>query len=309
MRETPPPRPAGPPHDPTAPGDAPASPHRAAAVGHLARLVQRARPTEALLQRRQPSLFEQVQPGAQARGTDDEPVDAVMSTPLSVHRASEPAAARAAASQRPEPGVTETARRPPAPMPAPHPVTRQELRVPRETLRIDASMRTAPTAPPTMERPARHMVPGQTASSPATGQMAAPQLADGAAAPRPSPTRPREESAATHPRQRAESGGFAPAGRTTAAATAVPLLRPVRALSVLPASLARAAQRAANAQSVRRQQATHAPSPHELPAVQVTIGRIEVRAVAAPAAAERSAKTAPRLGLEQYLRERHGGRR
>jgi hypothetical protein len=44
-----------------------------------------------------------------------------------------------------------------------------------------------------------------------------------------------------------------------------------------------------------------------LPPVQVTIGRVDVRAVAAPPAAERSRRNAPRLSLEQYLRERSEG--
>jgi hypothetical protein len=45
----------------------------------------------------------------------------------------------------------------------------------------------------------------------------------------------------------------------------------------------------------------------ELPPVEVTIGRVEVHAVVAPASAARSQRTAPRLSLDQYLRERHGG--
>jgi hypothetical protein len=58
-----------------------------------------------------------------------------------------------------------------------------------------------------------------------------------------------------------------------------------------------------------RQQAPYTPPPPALPPVQVTIGRIEVRAVAAPAAAERKTRAAPRLSLEQYLRGRQGGGR
>jgi len=72
MKAAPPPRPVEPPHDPTVryvsdrarltPAEASAGLHNAAAAGHLARLVQRAHPTEAVLHRRQPSMFERAHP-------------------------------------------------------------------------------------------------------------------------------------------------------------------------------------------------------------------------------------------------------
>lgn len=56
--------------------------------------------------------------------------------------------------------------------------------------------------------------------------------------------------------------------------------------------------------------ALHAPAPRAsmFPApVQVSIGRIEIRAQGGtPATARKTASAAPRLGLDDYLRQRHG---
>jgi hypothetical protein len=58
---------------------------------------------------------------------------------------------------------------------------------------------------------------------------------------------------------------------------------------------------------------TAAPShqPSAPPAIHITIGRVEVRAVAPAAAAVAAPRAAgrPRLSLEDYLKERSGGRR
>ncbi len=64
---------------------------------------------------------------------------------------------------------------------------------------------------------------------------------------------------------------------------------------------ARAAQASSNA--------AVAASPAALPPVQITIGRVEIRAVAPPAqdAARGRKATGPRLTLDDYLRERGGG--
>lgn len=311
MKSTLPPRPAGPPHQATAPGDAPASRHGTASAGHLARLVQRTRPAEALLQRRQPSLFEPMQPGVPTHGVDDEPMDAMGSAPATSPRPAEPVAAWRTWSQRPEPGAVETVRpRPPAPAPAAPPPARQELRLLRETLRIDASVRTVHTVSPATERQARQVASGQAGAPPTAGRMAAFHPMEEAPAPRPSPSSPREETGASRPRPPGDSAALSLAKATTAASTPAPLLRPTHTPSVRPASLPRSIQRAATAQSVHRQQPPRTSQPRELPPVQVTIGRIEVRAVAAPAAAtERKAMSAPRMSLDQYLRERQGGGR
>jgi hypothetical protein len=44
------------------------------------------------------------------------------------------------------------------------------------------------------------------------------------------------------------------------------------------------------------------------PVVQVTIGRVEVRAVPPPVPAASPEPVGPRVSLEEYLRERRGGR-
>jgi len=43
------------------------------------------------------------------------------------------------------------------------------------------------------------------------------------------------------------------------------------------------------------------------PTVHVTIGRVEIRAVAAPAAQKRSTPSKPALSLNDYLQRRSGG--
>ena len=74
----------------------------------------------------------------------------------------------------------------------------------------------------------------------------------------------------------------------------------------MPTLPTRAIQRAAVMQATSRQ--SHSPEIRELAPVQVTIGRIDVRAVTAPTTADRSQRSSPRLSLEQYLHERHGDR-
>jgi hypothetical protein len=52
------------------------------------------------------------------------------------------------------------------------------------------------------------------------------------------------------------------------------------------------------------------PSPNEPPAIHVTIGRVEVRAVMPPSAPPKVAsRSAPKLSLKDYLKQRNGGAR
>ncbi len=94
-------------------------------------------------------------------------------------------------------------------------------------------------------------------------------------------------------------------------AAAAPLPSHLSTISIaVPAAQAdamRSQQRAAAVRAAVRPSAS-APA-RELAPVQVTIGRVEVRAATAPAPAERSKRAAPRLSLDQYLRERGGGGR
>lgn len=104
------------------------------------------------------------------------------------------------------------------------------------------------------------------------------------------------------------SPAAAPASRTQAregAPASAPLRAPPRVV------LAQAPTRAVAHPS---RSALHAPAPHTPgPApVQVSIGRIEIRAAAGagtPAAGTRRQTNAPRLGLDDYLRQRHGSGR
>ncbi|MFN8570366.1 MAG: hypothetical protein U0Z44_23120, partial [Kouleothrix sp.] len=72
---------------------------------------------------------------------------------------------------------------------------------------------------------------------------------------------------------------------------------PMPAEATMPAGARRAADTAGSALAVP-----------PAPTVQVTIGRIEVRAAPAPAQATRRA-AAPLLSLDEYLRQRSGGAR
>lgn len=86
---------------------------------------------------------------------------------------------------------------------------------------------------------------------------------------------------------------------------AVPLPAPSREPALRPAVPAIAALRA-TATATALQVAPAVPPPP--PAVTIHIGRIELRATA-PSAAERATRpAAPKLGLADYLRARHGGR-
>ena len=294
---------------------------RTSAAGFLAHLVERVRPTEPLLQRRQPSLFEPVQPWTDARtrdGTGDgidsaartladapeSPAAAAQAAPIAVF-----APARLAVPTPPSRQGAEGVDKPqPAAMQAAATTIRQELRMLRETLRIDPSLRmihegTAPTS---------------AAAVPIAAPMAlmAPAALGAPEAPRASTTssateKPRATQAAPEPSVRT-------ATRLPAAATAVTPLprRPVHPEAMpapttprprtVPPLPPHSLHRVAALQAAMRQ--TPAPAARELPPVQVTIGRVDVRAVAAPPAAERSQRSTPRLSLEQYLRERHGDR-
>jgi hypothetical protein len=293
----------------------------APAAGFLAHLLERVHPTEPLLQRRQPSLFEPVNPRAdvQVRGLADEGADWTSSRPAP---ASSAVAAVALPLARPE--VRSAAMPPVAPVASLSPIdegprmatalniasTQSELRVLRETLRIDTSLRV-------LHEPARpvpaalRQVPDRPAPAdlpPALTVNARPIVI---AAPRAVRTLPQPAAPAPAP--------AAKLGPPAAAATR-PVLAPASAarseLAQLSAALrsrpkppvsTRATQRAQAVQFALRWPAE--PAIRELPPVQVTIGCIEVRAVAAPSVpADRKPRSAPQLSLEQYLRERNGER-
>ena len=91
-------------------------------------------------------------------------------------------------------------------------------------------------------------------------------------------------------------------------------LSPVEAMSMRPD--ARAAVTPADEPELPRRaergQAAAAAMPPPPPTIEITIGRVEVRAVHPPAPVARpqsAAQAAPRLSLEEYLRNQNGGRR
>jgi hypothetical protein len=285
---------------------------RAPAAGFLAHLVERVRPTEPLLQRRQPSLFEPVQPWTDARTRDgpgdgsdgvprtmpDAPVSPAVTSPAApIGMFAPPPAVPAPTSRQSTESADASA---PAAMPTAATTVRQELRILRETLRVGPSLRVihevitpAPAAPVQIEP--------LTVAASAAPAFEAPRAPDTA------PEKPRTAQPAPEPLVLASPRPLAPVAVLTPPpshpARAEAMAVPVALRSHAPPPLAHAAQRAAAAQAALRQ----AQPPRELPPVQVTIGHVDVRAVAAPPAAERSRHNPPRLSLEQYLRERSEG--
>ncbi len=53
----------------------------------------------------------------------------------------------------------------------------------------------------------------------------------------------------------------------------------------------------------------HQSAISESPTIQVTIGRVEIRAAAAPASARKTSARSPAMNLDEYLKQRNGGRR
>lgn len=119
----------------------------------------------------------------------------------------------------------------------------------------------------------------------------------------------RESQTQTHAHDRGAAEGASgqrAAAQDDAAAYARRVVRPEVTIARPPAVASQADRRADS--SARQQSEDDAPS-----VIRVTIGRVEVRAVmpaAAPAApAPRPARTGPTLSLEDYLKQRDGGRR
>lgn len=274
--------------------------------GHLARLVQRVRPAEPLLKRRQPSMFESSRPATRAHDADEEFMDAPpdASMPIAAPRLGEASHAHEAAPRRQTADHGVVARSPHATAPPPplHPTP--------ATLRVDASMRLAPATPRDVERAIGPAAPVRAASSPPADGTPLRRPRESNAVAAPSRHRPHDESGTSPTRRSRALTESSPERARPADADPEALLRPARAAATPPAGDPRGVQRAVIAPGPRRPQAPAATAREVVP-VQVTIGRIEVRAVAAPAAAPARGvvKAAPRLGLEQYLRERHGGRR
>jgi hypothetical protein len=94
-------------------------------------------------------------------------------------------------------------------------------------------------------------------------------------------------------------------------------LSPVATLAAQPAARAAAIVAPADEfelpRRAERGQAAAAATPPPPPTIEITIGRVEVRATVSPPAPvarpQPVAEAAPRLSLEEYLRIQNGGRR
>lgn len=291
-------------------------------TGYLAQLVERVLPNVPPLRRRQPALFEPTPSRAGAAwhealaGTATE-----APAPRLPARAAVPA--RAAASAPHEP-VTQTIEAPPRrrdasadatpPARTDTPITPEVIVRHRSTTliheapRVVATVRPMVAATPPIGQAPKPEHAAASARTPAA--VAVPRTPPATAALHAVATLPPRLAAAT-PAQRAATNrdeGQAPrrAGASLQPPPRLPPTAPRRPQTPAPPGPSGAASRAA-AQAALRQPT---PLQRERPPVEVTIGRVEVRAVAAPTGNARSQpRAAPRLSLEQYLQERHGGAR
>ncbi len=288
-----------------------------APAGYLARLVERVAPTEPTLRRRQPALFE----GTYAALA--EPAPDVVDTHVARHDAA-PTLAEPAASLRPvdAPAAPMLAPRRSTPRPeqerapftAPHPVA-----MPHEAPRVDSTVRVVMVEAPARAVPLPAVfVPAATSRAPASPPEP-PATPEVMMRSRPAPAPERE--AAPRSRRAAEPPAEAPMAHSRAEARATPMATPTqpKPSAASPAPTATpprpALPPALSPRNAARRQAATAPQPapraaaRELPPIEVTIGRIEVRAVTgAPSAPRGTTTAAPKLSLDQYLRDRGGQR-
>lgn len=195
-----------------------------------------------------------------------------------------------------------------------------EVRQAEQPAAGQAVVRSKPPPPGQPEPTAAPPVPISSRAAPPPADPAAPSVAIRPHLLPGGPPTARAEGAA--PRQRiAENPRFRPPD-PAAAETCSPALLPApphhRPTSLAERSLEQVAPPLVPAQALPSP--TYAPGhdvlaapeePNREPAIHVTIGRVEVRAVPAPppAPTRSAAPAAPRLTLEDYLRERNGGGR
>jgi len=274
----------------------------------LAGLVDRAQGRAPVLERRPRALFEPQRPEPAAR------IEEIAQDTS----ADEPRVA-AAASHAAHPSLERPIDRPllPAVAPLARPVGREPAPARHESMParpallavepLPASRRGSASTDDDAPRSPRR---SSTPEARDTSREPAPRRAETANAALPTaPVRPRSaEATAREPRPREASTPASPAVTTVqhvhhhhaASPAAARATTPVVCPAVL---LAKAAQ----SPPPRREPAAAPASP---PPVQITIGRVEVRAVHAPAERARSAApAAPRLSLDDYLRRRSGGSR
>jgi hypothetical protein len=287
-----------------------------APVGYLASLVERVTPTEPTLRRRQPALFE----GTHAALA--EPAPDLADTHVA-RQDMAPTLAGPATNLRPMDA-------PPAPMLAPRgstprteqdhaPITApQSVAVPHEAPHVDSTVRVVMVESPVRAAPLPPVfAPAATTRAPASPPE--PPARPEAMRTRPAPAPERE--AAPRSRRPPEPPAEAPMTHNRAEARAAPVAiltqpQPSAAPPVPAATPPRPAPLpTVSPRNAARRQAATAPQPaprataRELPPIEVTIGRIEVRAVTGASSASRGTSTAaPKLSLDQYLRDRGGQR-
>lgn len=280
--------------------------------GYLARLVERALPDTPLIRRRQPALFEPDRPWTGTRV--DESFEETESPARASHR-----------------DADANVQRPPPPAPsqdAPTPPHEGAARV-VEAARAPGEGRDTTTV--IVRHETLHVqVPVADASIRRAEFDAAKRArATVPAPPAPPAAVPVQPARAVQPPAEARRVEPSPAVRPDPPRRVAPVVQPVPARAQSPIASRDVAERVRDAGARRAAQAAHPSMPHpvprravraaafappqaparELPPVEVTIGRVEVRAASAPAReAPRASRAAPRLSLDQYLRERTGGR-
>lgn len=281
-------------------------------AGYLTRLIERVVPGAPVLQRRQPALFEtqtawgEVSASWEAQSAAEAAYDGAAAASLPAVAVADALPALVAAAPLPAAalGIAQQLGTPvmhaPADEPGPQPSLRAEPLAPRRALKVDGTVRMNAAPAPRGAAPGATPPPVAAADSTVGG---AKGIATAVALP---PYRPATEVLAASRRPGADTGNPPPPARE-------PTTRPTvagaasRSRPAVPAEAQRFQQRAS---ALRAAVHATAPAPAREPApVQVTIGRVEVRAVTAAAPAERSKRAPPRLSLDQYLRERGGGGR
>lgn len=300
--------------------------HRSAlADGFLGQLARRLDPTEPVLQRRQPSRFEPVAPwGGEA--AFDTVAAAPQAPPATRPRADAPTVPAPPTGRATAAAATAASAHVATPMVhgADAPLRHLAAPILQADARADPGRAAAPPAPehrraaeaigPRHEHLTRetHVVVERVVNEAGTPPARA-AATPAAATPSPPATRPPPPpgAAANGP---ARATRPVPIDDSIRAAAVAPARRAADAAAVphpaapRPAPATVAAAAAGTARRAAAPSLAPAAAPAPLPPIEVTIGRVEIRAVAPAAAPARPVRAGgPRLSLDDYLRQRGGG--
>lgn len=127
------------------------------------------------------------------------------------------------------------------------------------------------------------------------------------------------EEAVARPAERAAQRATGEAAEATEAFHLMPLQSPASAHNTVSSSTGTpfSSFSPARAETAARSQAhlsasgqySHQSAVSESPTIQVTIGRVEIRAAVAAASARKTSARSPAMNLDEYLKQRNGGRR